>query len=177
LTMDVDKAMEELRLYSFEREVMSSALTTIYEAEVKGILKISERDRLAEPYKRDLQILDQKIEERRKVADLLDLQKEKKKLQSYYSQKMTELDRKIDELRSLIGSLPQLDLHNLVTSENSVETPTLSNEQPKEPNHNLPEPTIDVSSKTKTKTEEKIETLREEVLRAIERLEQIESES
>jgi len=28
--------MEELRLYSFEKEVLSSALTTIYEAEVKG---------------------------------------------------------------------------------------------------------------------------------------------
>jgi hypothetical protein len=181
LITDVNKAMEELRLYSFQREVLSSALTTIYEAEVKGILKVSERDKLAEPYKKDLQFLDEKIEERRKVSELLNLQKEKKELQTSYSQKIIEIDRKIEELRSLIGSLSQLDLQTLPTSENLPENPPPPSEpSPSEPfketNNTSLGPTVEISGKTKNKTEQKIEALREEVLRAIDRLEQIESE-
>jgi len=176
LIRDVNKAMEELRLYSFQREVLSSALTTIYEAEVKGILKVTERDKLAEPFKKDLQLLDEKIEERRKVAELFNLQKEKKELQTFYSQKIIEIDRKIEELRSLIGSLPQLDLQTLSTPENLPEKTQPPSEPFKETNSSSLGQTVEISSKTKNKTEQKIESLREEVLRAIERLEQIESE-
>jgi len=181
LIRDVNKAMEELRLYSFQREVLSSALTTIYEAEVKGILKVTERDKLAEPFKKDLQLLDEKIEERRKVAELFNLQKEKKELQTFYSQKIIEIDRKIEELRSLIGSLPQLDLQTLSTPEilpEKTQPPSepFPNEPFKETNSSSLGQTVEISSKTKNKTEQKIESLREEVLRAIERLEQIESE-
>jgi hypothetical protein len=161
--------MEELRLNSFEREVISSALTAIYEAEVKGILKVSERDRLAEPYKKKIEFLDQKIEERRKIAELFNLHREKKELQAYYSEKMTEIEKKIRELRFLVGSLPQLDLQTITMSENVPDKTT-------HPDSSQLGQTPEISAKTKTKTEEKIESLREEVLRAIERLEQIESE-
>ncbi len=177
---DVDKAMEEFRLYSFEREVLSSALTTIYEAETKGILKVSERDRLAEPYKENLKTLDKKIEERRRVADFYNLQKEKNDLQKYYSEKMNEIDGKIVELKSLIGSLPQWDLHHLPTNNHPPDILNYTNERPGETNNITSDQIVQgkkQETKSKTKTEEKMESLREEVLRAIERLEQIESEA
>jgi len=180
ISSDVDKAMEEFRLYSFEREVLSSALTAIYEAETKGILKVSERDRLAEPYKENLKLLDSKIEERRRVADFYNLQKEKKELQEQYSEKMNEIDRKIGELRSLIGSLPQWDLHPPATKNRPLEILNSTNEGSKKTNDVSSDQAVEgkaLESKSKTKTEEKMETLREEVLRAIERLEQMESEA
>lgn len=177
LNVDVERAMEELRLYSFEREVLSSALTTIYEAEVKGILKVSERDWLSTPYKESLKLLEQKIEERRKIADLLNLEKEKKELQTYYSDKMNEIEKKIEEMRSLIGSLPQIDLHAPTMNNDLTENVTQPDDRAKILNSNQSGSIDETSNKVRTKTEERIEALREEVLRAIERLEQIESET
>jgi len=173
---DVDMAMEELRLYSFEREILSAALTAIYEAEVKGILKVEERDRLSERYKRDLQILDERIEERRRVTDFVNLQKEKRELQEEFSQKISEVDRKIEELRSLIGSLPQPEPYISSRQLNSSEKVTHSSEQYKETEDTSPGQKLVTSNRMRTRTDEKIETIREEVLKAIERLEQIESE-
>jgi hypothetical protein len=175
--VDVERAVEELRLYSFEREVLSSALTSIYEAEVKGILKVSERDRLAEPYKQSLRVLEQKIEERRKIADLLNLEKEKRELQTYYSEKMNEIEKKIEDLRSLIGSLPQIGIHTPPMNSDLAESLTRPDDRAEILNANQSSSIDQKSDKTRTKTEERIEALREEVLRAIERLEQIESET
>jgi len=176
LTADVEKTMEELRLYSFEKEVLSSALTTIYEAEVKGILKVSERDRLSERYKKELQILEREIEERRKIAELVDLEKERTELKTHFSQKMQEIEQKIEQLKSLIGSLPPVDLNKVDTGkplpENLVH---LDKELNATRNMTVEEPTEKVT-KMKPKGEEKMEALREEVLKAIERLEQIEGE-
>jgi hypothetical protein len=177
LTADVERTMEELRLYSFEKEVLSSALTTIYEAEVKGILKVSERDRLSERYKKELQILEREIEERRKVAELVDLEKERTELQTHFSQKMQEIEQKIEQLKSLIGSLPPVDL-NKVDEDKSLQENLvvhLDRELDSTGNMTVEEPTQKVT-RMKPKGEEKMETLREEVLKAIERLEQIEGE-
>lgn len=162
---DVNKAMNELRLFSFQREVISSALTTIYEAEVKGILKSSERDKLAESYRKELELLDGKIEQRRKVAEFLNLRKEKKELQIYYSQKMTEIDKKIGELKSISGSF---SLPNPALPQSSLEVIP-----DKKPSNSSAKPE---KSENSDKTEKRIEALREEVLQAIDRLEQIESE-
>jgi hypothetical protein len=157
--------LNELRLFSFQREVISSALTRIYEAEVKGILKGSERDKLAESYKKELELLDGKIEQRRKVTELQNLKKEKKELQIYYSQKITEIDKKIGELES---SSESFSLTNPALPQSSLEV--INNE---EPSNNSAE---SEKSENLEKTDKKIEALREEVLQAIDRLEQIESE-
>jgi len=170
LTADVEKTMEELRLYSFEKEVLSSALTTIYEAEVKGILKVSERDRLSERYKKELQILEREIEERRKVAELVDLEKERTELKTHFSQKMQEIEQKIEQLKSLIGSLPPVDLSKV-----DVGKPLPENLAHLDKELTVAEPTEKVT-KMKNKGEQKMDALREEVLKAIERLEQIEGE-
>jgi hypothetical protein len=176
LTADVEKTMEELRLYSFEKEVLSSALTTIYEAEVKGILKVSERDRISERYKKELQILEREIEERRKVAELVDLEKEKTELKTHFSQKMQEIEQKIEQLKSLIGSLPPVDL-NKVDREKPLPENLVHMDKELNATRNMTaeEPT-EKATKMKPKGEEKMEALREEVLKAIERLEQIEGE-
>jgi seryl-tRNA synthetase len=170
LTSDVEKTMEELRLYSFEREVLSAALTTIYEAEVKGILKVSERDRLSERYKKEVQILEREIEERRKVAELVDLEKERTELKTHFSQKMQEIEQKIEQLKSLIGSLPPVDLNKV-----DIGKPLPENLVHLDKELTVAEPT-EKATKMKTKGEEKMDALREEVLKAIERLDQIEGE-
>jgi hypothetical protein len=170
LTSDVEKTMEELRLYSFEREVLSAALTTIYEAEVKGILKVSERDRLSERYKKEVQVLEREIEERRKVAELVDLEKERTELKTHFSQKMQEIEQKIEQLKSLIGSLPPVDLNKV-----DIGKPLPENLVHLDKELTVAEPT-EKATKMKTKGEEKMDALREEVLKAIERLEQMEGE-
>src|SRR5881296_1436008 len=48
---DVSKARDHLRIASLERDIISGALTTIYEAEAKGQLNESERNQLVQRYK------------------------------------------------------------------------------------------------------------------------------
>jgi hypothetical protein len=70
-----------------------------------------------------------------------------------------------------------MDIHTPTMNNDLAENVTRPDDRAEILNGNQSSPIDETSNKTRTKTEERIEALREEVLRAIERLEQIESET
>jgi len=153
---EVNKARQSLKVLRLERQIIGSALTTIFESESKGIISQPERDRLVGKYKVDLGQLDKTIEEHQRIVDLCDLQNSRDELIKNFNAKLAELDTRIKSLKT--GNPGQVEpLQSSTTSSETISA-------------------IDPEEHEATDAEKRVEQIREEILKAMDRLEQIESE-
>jgi len=171
---DLQKARADLKLLSIERDIVSAALTTIYEAEAKGILTENERNQLLGRYKDDLKRLEQKIAGAQKIIDLYELEKAREDLLKNFSAKMSEIDSKINALRPALGLPPSQAEEQ--KPEASTPSETEKAEASNAPGATGEKEKTQPKERPKSKAEQRLEEIREEVLRAMERLEQIEAE-
>jgi len=167
---DVGKARDRLRLASLERDIIGNALTTIYEAEAKGQLSETERNQLTQRYKNDLKRVNGEIDTNKKVVNLHELESAKEDLLKSFHEKLMEIDLRINQIKPSLSNLPSAEEIIVKTASAS---PKLDPEPgPAQPAQNKEKP----KEKPKNKAEERLEAIREEVLKAMERLEQIETE-
>ena len=164
---DVSRSRDRLRLASLERDIIGDALTKIYEAETRGQINDSEKNQLLQRYKTDLKRVDGEIDIHKRTVDLYELESAKEDLLKSFQEKMLEIDLKISQIRPTVS----------VTLEPTAKPP----EPPKAETNSTPQQTAPPKErppkeKPKNKAEERLETIREEVLKAMERLEQIETE-
>src|SRR5438132_1011917 len=163
---DASRSRDRLRLASLERDIIGDALTKIYEAETKGQINDSEKNQLLQRYKTDLKRVDGEIDTHKKTVDLYELESAKEDLLKSFQEKILEIDLKISQIRP-----------TLTTTETTTKLPDLPETltSPTPPTTNPPKERP-AKEKPKNKAEERLETIREEVLKAMERLEQIETE-
>ena len=150
---DVNKAKGALKVLLLERQIIGSALTTIFESESKGIISQIERERLVDKYKVDLQQLNSTIEHHQRTVDLYDLENSREALIRDFNSKLIEMEERITRLKS--GNSGPLQI-------SSPDRPTV----------------ISLAQKQEqaTEAEKRVEQIRDEILKAMDRLEQIESE-
>ena len=167
---DASHSREILKALKLEREIIGTALTTIYESEIQRIITRDERDRLLDKYSSDLKTLESRISEHQRIVDTFDLESAKKELLLSYREKVAEIDKKLADLRSSDTPQPSIIAQ---TKSNQIATPSERAEA-------TPQSDLKIAGTglqdAKARTEKKIEAIKEEVLRAMERLEQIESE-
>lgn len=166
---DASRSREILKVLTLEREIIGTALTTIYESEVQGIITRDERDRLIDKYSSDLKQLESRISEHQRIVDMFDLESAKNELTSSFHEKLSEIDKRLADLRQGIAPAPSL----ATVARTEAVKPSEAVGLP--PESGL-KPAVAELQDAKTKTEKKMEAIREEVLKAMERLEQIESE-
>ena len=150
---DIGKSRNALKLLQLERQIIGSALTTIFESETKGIISSTERVRLVDKYKVDLEQLERSIEQHQRIVERYDLENARQELVRDFNLKMSEIDEKIKLLST--GNLTPSPQDNGINSAESSE-------------RNDPSPVSDA--------EKRVEQIRDEILKAMDRLEQIESE-
>jgi hypothetical protein len=167
---DASHSREALKVLKLEREIIGTALTTIYESEIQRIITRDERDRLLDKYSSDLKALESRISEHQRIVDTFDLESAKKELLLSYRAKVAEIDKKLADLRSSVTAMPSR------ASEIKGDQAMI----PHEAGQAAPQSDVKAGGTglqdAKTRTEKKIEAIKEEVLKAMERLEQIESE-
>ena len=164
---DVSNARDRLRLASLERDIIGDALTKIYEAEAKGQINEPEKNQLLQRYKTDLKRVDGEIDTHKKTVDLYDLESAKEDLLKSFHEKMLEIDLKISQIRPTTS---------IASEERTVQPPPSPKTDPAQTTPTTPAKERPAREKPKNKAEERLETIREEVLKAMERLEQIETE-
>ena len=164
---DVSRSRDRLRLASLERDIIGDALTKIYEAETRGQINDSEKNQLLQRYKTDLKRVDSEIDTHKKTVDLYDLESAKEDLLKSFHEKMLEIDLKISQIRPIVNTT----LETIPKPPETPKTETSPTPPPANPPKERPP-----KEKPKNKAEERLETIREEVLKAMERLEQIETE-
>src|SRR5216110_3908273 len=159
---DVSNARDRLRLASLERDIIGDALTKIYEAEAKGQINEPEKNQLLQRYKTDLKRVDGEIDTHKKTVDLYDLESAKEDLLKSFQEKMLEIDLKISQIRPTTS---------IASEERTVQPPPSPKTDPAQTTPTTPAKERPAREKPKNKAEERLETIREEVLKAMERLE------
>jgi len=165
-TEETQKAQKELKMLNLEREILSYAIRRLYEAQVEGKISEEERDLLAQGYKdRMLRIKDLMSRDESVVA-LHELEAMQGDLVKLFDERFDELNKKIEDVRSHLG----VEL----VEEAPIPTPTPT---PIPPEKTTKRERKRPSRPSKTEAEKRIEEIRAEVEKVLERLGQIEVEA
>jgi len=157
--LELERAQNELKTLRIEMDIVSYALTKLFESEAQGKITEEERDRLLSKYKEDMRRLEKSIEEREMIVNLYKLESMQSSLLDMFHRRFDEISSRIEEVRSELGLKPK------AAPEISVEKTRKEGGEPQES-----------STASKTQVEEQIREIREKVMRELEKLEQIEVE-
>jgi hypothetical protein len=170
----VARAREVLNVLKLELQILGTALTTIYESHSKGLINEAERDRLLEKYKVDLASLQKTIGEKQRIVDLFDLESEREQLVKNFRARLSEIEAQVKTLSSG-GVLNRSDKINPV-EQSSIAVSSEPVPARKNPIALTPRKSSESEQQQINDTEKRIEQIRAEILHAMDRLEQIESE-
>jgi hypothetical protein len=168
---DIVKARNKLRVANLERDIIGDALTKIYEAEAKGTINDSEKNQMIQPYKNDLKRVDAEIDTHKKTVDLFELEAAKEDLFKRFQETFLEIQARIEKIKPSLGQPSPIEFKAVEQKQETAKPETPEQSEESTPPREKPP-----REKARNKAEEKIETIREEVLKAMERLEQIETE-
>lgn len=168
------RAKEELRILELEREILSDAIRRLYEAHAEGKITEEERERLAQTYKSRMMAVKEAISKDENLVALHELEAMQEDLIKLFSERFDELNSKIEELRSKVEIKPIKEI-----TIPAVKTPTAKPEE---------KPAVEGKVKRKrkralakpsprTEAEKRIEKIRAEVEKVLERLGQMEIET
>ena len=161
---DAKKAQDELRLLDLEREILSHGIRRLYEAQAEGKISEEERDRLAQGYKGRMLEIKEMISRGESVVALHELETMQGDLIKLFNERFDEITEKIGNLRSTLEFKPV------------EEVPVPSSVPPSAPPEKAKRRERKPSAPKKTEAEKRIEEIRAEVEKVLERLGQIEVE-
>jgi hypothetical protein len=188
---DVQKAEEDLRILSVEKEIVSYALTRLYEAQAEGKITEKDKEKLLGKYKVEMTTLEKNINDKQMVVRLHELETTQADLIKLFQEKFDEINRNIETIRGSLGLAPQLqakesELGKQTRPGGSAEKTDekAEDKSQSEPDASQAEEAQEAKEKPPPRTrtprkleaEEKVEAIQQEVLKILERLEKQEAE-
>ena len=169
------KAKEELRILDLEREILSDAIRRLYEAHAEGKITEEERDRLAQTYKERMMIVKEAISKDESLVALHELEVMQEDLIKLFSERFDEISAKIEELRSKVEAKPIKEITIPAAKPAKTVEKEEKPEEAEEKVRRKRKPPAKPSPRTEA--EKRIEEIRAEVEKVLERLGQMEIET
>ncbi|MCW4001243.1 MAG: hypothetical protein NWE93_13500 [Candidatus Bathyarchaeota archaeon] len=188
-TTMASSAKDELRMLDLEREILGDAIRRLYEAQAEGKITEGEREKLAASYKQRMNTIKDSISKDESIIALHELEGMQEDLMKLFSERFGELTSKVEELRGRIDvkpireipvKIPQapVQIEEAESEEDEAEeeegeeaAAKVSVEKPKRKRKPIEEkPTA------KTEAERRIESIRSEVEKVLDKLGQMEIE-
>jgi hypothetical protein len=174
-TNDASHAKDELRILDLEREILSDAIRRLYEAHAEGKITEQERERLASSYKSRMMAVKESMAKDETIVALHELEGMQEDLMKFFSERFGDLSSKVEELRSKIDvqavkeipvQMPKPQMpEELETGEEEAKGETKRKKKaPAKPS-------------PKSEAEKRIEEIRSEVEKVLDKLGQMEIES
>ena len=171
---EATRAKEELRILDLEREILSDAIRRLYEAHAEGKITEEERERLAQTYKSRMMTVKDAISKDESLVALHELEAMQEDLIKLFSERFDELSTKIEELRSKVEAKPIKEITIRAAKAPSTAAPE---EKPATEKAKKKRKTSSAKSTPRTEAERRIEEIRAEVEKVLDRLGQMEVES
>jgi hypothetical protein len=172
---DAVHARDELRMLDLEREILSDAIRKLYEAQAEGKITEEEREKLGQTYKARMMSVKDAITKDQSVVALHELETMQEDLMKLFSERFDELTGKIDELRSKVEVKPFKEIA-IPTPKPSmpseIEDVSTDEEKAKKKRKQAP-----AKPSPRTEAEKRIDEIRAEVEKVLDRLGQMEVES
>jgi hypothetical protein len=178
---DASNAKDELRILDLEREILSDAIRRLYEAHAEGKITEQERERLAGSYKSRMLSIKNSIAKDETIVALHELEGMQEDLMKLFSERFGDLTSKVEELRSKIDvktvkeiavQMPKPEAASAELEETDEEEGEEKEEKPKKKKKPPPE-----KPSPRTEAEKRIEEIRSEVEKVLDKLGQMEIES
>jgi hypothetical protein len=166
------KAKEELRVLNLEREILSDALRKLYEAHATGKITEEERDKLAQTYKERMMTVKEAIAKDESIVALHELEAMQEDLIKLFNERFDEISTKIEELRTKIEAKTIKEV--TIPAAKPSKKPE-SKEKPEEKAKRKRRPPSKPTPMSEA--EKRIEEIRAEVEKVLERLGQMEIEA
>ena len=162
---ETKEAQNKLRMLGLEREILSYAIRHLYEAQAEGEISEEERERLAKRYKERMLKIKKSISRSESVVALHELEELQEDLIQLFNRRFDELNEKIEGVRSSLGIKPPEKV--------PTAPPTPTPEPPRKRERRVPKRR---APPRKTEAERRIEAIKAEVEKVLQRLGQIEAE-
>jgi len=169
------RAREELRILDLEREILSDAIRRLYEAHAEGKITEEERERLAQTYKSRMMTVKEAVSKDESLVALHELEAMQEDLIKLFSERFDEISTKIEELRSKVEAKPIKEITLQVARAPPASRPEekLAAEEKEKRKRRVPP----AKPSPRTEAEKRIEEIRAEVEKVLERLGQMEIET
>ena len=162
---EAKESQNKLRMLGLEREILSHAIRRLYEAQAEGEITEEERERLAKRYKERMLKIKKTISRSESVVALHELEEMQEDLIELFNRRFDEVTEKIEGVRSSLGIKPA----EKIPVAPPTPTPEPSGKREREaPKRRRPP--------RKTEAEKRIEEIKAEVEKVLQRLGQIEAE-
>ncbi|MBM3897392.1 MAG: hypothetical protein FJ358_02555 [Thaumarchaeota archaeon] len=162
LKEELDKGKSDYKALRLEKELLAGALTRVFEAESKGKITKQERDLLTAKYREQIKQLDAKIGDLEVIVEVGELENLRSELVNLLETKVGQIERRLDDARNRLeqirGPAP------IIIHEGG--TPAEQEEKKADKKAAKREPVVD----------DKVKDIRNEVLEALARLEQMDVE-
>jgi hypothetical protein len=162
---DAQTSKKELRLLDVEREILSFGIRRLYEAQAEGKISEKERERLAEGYKQRMLEIKENVSKNESVVALYELESMEEDLIKLFNDRFDEINNKIGSLRVNLDIKPEPE-----APEPKLPSPVSQPEKTQRKSRKK-------SAPKKTEAEERIDQIRAEVEKVLERLGQMETEA
>ena len=180
-TTMASSAKDELRILDLEREILSDAIRRLYEAHAEGKISEQEREKLAGTYKARMTIIKESISKDENIVALHELEGMQEDLMKLFSERFGELTSKVEELRTKIDVKPirEIPIRMPTQAPTQIEDEQ-DEEEEEEAGEDKPKkkrkPPVERPDQ-KTEAEKRIESIRSEVEKVLDKLGQMEIES
>jgi hypothetical protein len=171
---DASHAKDELRILDLEREILSDAIRRLYEAHAEGKISEQERERLAGTYKTRMMTVKDAIAKDETIVALHELEGMQEDLMKLFSERFDDLSGKIEELRSKTEARP---IKEVTIAPKLTEAEAPSEEKAGEEKAKKKRKPPAQKASPRTEAEERIEEIRSQVEKVLDRLGQMEIES
>jgi hypothetical protein len=172
---EAGRAKDELRILELEREILSDAIRRLYEAHAEGKISEEERERLAQTYKSRMMTVKDAIAKDESVVALHELEAMQEDLMKLFSERFDDLSGKIEELRLRTEAKPVKEIAIPVAEVGSA--PSEEEQPASEGKSKRKKKTPPAKPSPRSEAEKRIEEIRNEVEKVLDRLGQMEIES
>ena len=184
-TTMASSAKDELRILDLERDILGDAIRRLYEAHAEGKITEQEREKLAVTYKNRMNTIKESISKDEGIVALHELEGMQEDLMKLFSERFGELTNKVEELRTRIDVKPIREIPIKMPSQPPTQIEE-DDDEGEEENEAAPDSEEKPKKKrkpaeekpdAKTEAERRIESIRSEVEKVLDKLGQMEIES
>jgi len=181
---EASHAKNELRILDLEREILGDAIRHLYEAHAEGKITEVEREKLSSSYKSRMMSVKDSIAKDETIVALHELEGMQEDLMNMFSERFGELSGKVDELRTRIDIKPVKEVKvqipkqqmplvpdQMEQDEDETEEIEDAEEKPKKKRKTPERPS------QKTEAEQRIDAIRNEIDKVMDKLGQMAIES
>ena len=100
---DLDRSRREMRTIMVERDLLSSALMKLYEAENEGRITKEEREMISKRYSEQIKDLQAKLKDVELVVEVGELESLRNELVTLFTQKIQNIEGRLDAAKQRLG--------------------------------------------------------------------------